>query len=718
MAILSGYEYDIFISYRHNDNRSGWVTEFVNALQEELAATIKEPLCIYFDKNPHDGLLETHNVDKSLEGKLKCLIFIPIISQTYCDPKSFAWQHEFVAFNKLAKEDQFGRDIKLNNGNVASRILPVKIHDLDPEDLTLLESEIGGVLRAIEFIFRSPGINRSLIAREEHPQDNLNKTFYRDQINKSAQSIKQILTGLKQSNSGLSTPPRVQKKDQPNVPGAKLAKLKKWSLAFFAAIFFVVALYYLSISLLSKSTQKVEVNRNKIAVLPFVNLSGNDDNEYFSDGITEDIINHISKVSDIKVISRSSVMRYKGTSKDIVEIGNELGVQMILEGTVRLTGNRSRITANLINTINREQIWAESYDREIKDLFSLQADVASDIVSALKANFNDNKNDKIPTRNLEAYDLYLRANYNFAKATKQGYKTSAELCEQAIKLDPQFALCYARLADSYSLIVYYQFYDIMSLDSARQRALYAARKSIEIDPNLSEGYSSYAYALRTLQWNWEESEKQVLKGLSINPDNTSLRRRYALLLALQGKFEEAITQSKYSHDLDPLGSIYNSDIARIYYYSGNTSEMLKMAQYAFQVEPNYRPAMGTMALGLERSGLLDSSVVWVSKSSTRTGTDYEGLPETFITIPKAYKQFWNEVLKQSIADLERKHIPSMAMAVLCMRNDDREGAIKFLTKGYQAREGSMVYINAEPLFNPLHEDPRYREIIIGMNLKP
>ena len=150
-SILPTFEYDIFISYRHNDNRSGWVSGFVNALQEELAATIKEPLSIYFDKNPHDGLLETHNVDKSLEGKLKCLIFIPIISQTYCDPKSFAWQNDFVAFNQLAQADEFGRDIKLSNGNVASRILPIKIHDIDAEDKALLESELGGVLRAIEF---------------------------------------------------------------------------------------------------------------------------------------------------------------------------------------------------------------------------------------------------------------------------------------------------------------------------------------------------------------------------------------------------------------------------------------------------------------------------------------------------------------------------------------------------------------------------------------
>jgi len=197
-ALLPGFEYDIFISYRHKDNKGGhWVTEFVDALKTELEATFKEDISIYFDENPHDGLLETHNIDKSLEGKLKCLIFIPIISQTYCDPKSFAWQHEFCAFNKLAREDQFGMNVKLDNGNVASRILPVKIHDLDFRDKTLLEDELGGALRSIEFIFKAAGVNRALMA-SDNPEKNFNKTFYRDQINKVANGVKGIVTGLKE----------------------------------------------------------------------------------------------------------------------------------------------------------------------------------------------------------------------------------------------------------------------------------------------------------------------------------------------------------------------------------------------------------------------------------------------------------------------------------------------------------------------------------------
>ena len=194
-SLIPGFEYDIFISYRHKDNKyDGWVSDFVSNLKRELEATFKEEVSVYFDENPHDGLLETHNVDKSLEGKLKCLIFVPIISQTYCDPKSFAWQHEFLVFNKIAKEDQFGREVKLSNGNVASRILPVKIHDINAEDKTLIENELGP-LRSVDFILKSAGINRPLTSKDDEVRKH-GQILYRDQINKVANALKEIVTGL------------------------------------------------------------------------------------------------------------------------------------------------------------------------------------------------------------------------------------------------------------------------------------------------------------------------------------------------------------------------------------------------------------------------------------------------------------------------------------------------------------------------------------------
>jgi len=196
-SIIPGYEYDIFISYRQKDNKhDGWVTEFAEKLIGELESTFKQDISVYFDINQHDGLLETYDVDASLKDKLKCLIFIPIFSRTYCDPESFAWEHEFKAFIKLATHDQFGLKVKLLNGNVTSRILPVKIHELDREDNMFLEFETGEILHGIEFIYKSAGVNRPLRSKEDFPHDNLNHTIYIDQINKVAIAIKNLMESI------------------------------------------------------------------------------------------------------------------------------------------------------------------------------------------------------------------------------------------------------------------------------------------------------------------------------------------------------------------------------------------------------------------------------------------------------------------------------------------------------------------------------------------
>jgi hypothetical protein len=196
-SLIPGYNYDIFISYSQKDNKyDGWVTEFVENLKKELEATFKESINLYFDINPHDGLLESHEVEDSLEDKLKSLIFIPILSRTYCDPNSFAWQHEFVRFVEIANTDSYGLKIKLPAGNVGSRVLPIRINDIDKEDINLCETVLGGKLRGIEFIYAAPGVNRPLRANEDHANENLNKTYYRDQINKVAHSIHDLILGI------------------------------------------------------------------------------------------------------------------------------------------------------------------------------------------------------------------------------------------------------------------------------------------------------------------------------------------------------------------------------------------------------------------------------------------------------------------------------------------------------------------------------------------
>jgi hypothetical protein len=183
-SFIPCFNNDIFISYRQKDNKGDmWVSEFVEALKTELESTFKEEISVYFDINQHDGLLETHDVGESLKEKLKCLVFIPIISRTYCDPKSFAWEHEFKAFIEQASKDQFGLKVKLPKGNIASRVLPVIIHELDDEDVRLCESGLGGVLRGVDFIYAEQGVNRPL-TNKDNERKNLKSTIYRNQINK------------------------------------------------------------------------------------------------------------------------------------------------------------------------------------------------------------------------------------------------------------------------------------------------------------------------------------------------------------------------------------------------------------------------------------------------------------------------------------------------------------------------------------------------------
>ncbi len=226
-SIIPGFEYDIFVSYRHNDNQyDGWVSEFVEKLRKELVATVKDRLTVFFDENPADGLLESHQVDQSISSKIKAVIFIPIISQTYCDTKSFAWNSEFLLFSKAASQDRFGREIKLANGNVASRILPIRIHEIETEDTRLLEDVLQGVLRSIDFIYNAQGVNRPLRPKDDDRLDNLNNTVYRNQINKVANAIKDIISGVKVLES------KAQSSDRPpensNVTPSQVQAIPRW----------------------------------------------------------------------------------------------------------------------------------------------------------------------------------------------------------------------------------------------------------------------------------------------------------------------------------------------------------------------------------------------------------------------------------------------------------------------------------------------------------
>ena len=266
-SVVEVYTYDIFISYRQKDNivpdkdSNGWVTEFVSRLKKEIQTTIKEDISVYFDENSYDGILATHDVSESLKDKLKCLIFIPILSQTYCDPNSFAWKNEFLVFKKLCSEDQVGMKVKLQNGNVSSRILPVCIHDLDVADRNTIEKEIGPI-RSVDFIFRSPGVNRPLTPVDKR-EDSPSKIIYKDQINKVANAVKEIVRATK-GPAYETTHKAGETVSQAHSPGKKI----KVALAALVTLVAVMAVYYFT-----TNKRTATVTDKSIAVLPFVDMT-------------------------------------------------------------------------------------------------------------------------------------------------------------------------------------------------------------------------------------------------------------------------------------------------------------------------------------------------------------------------------------------------------------------------------------------------------------
>ena len=464
-SIIPGYEYDIFISYRQKDNKyDGWVTEFVDNLRKELEATFKDEVSIYFDINPHDGILETHNVNASLKEKLKCLVFIPVISQTYCDPRSFAWQNEFIAFNKMALNDPFGRDIRLKNGNISSRILPIKIHEIDTEDKVLLENELGGTFRYIEFIFRSHGVNRPLRSNEDHPSDNLNKTYYRDQINKVANSVKEIITSIKE---GESKEKKYQVLNTAHGNGIKKGKPSGYRKILY--ILFPVLLLLLSLLVLPKLINRNSSDRARskdgklsIAVMPFQNLTNDTTWNIWQEGIQDNLITSLANQPELRVRQTESIntiveskgyAKYSSLSPAIAgSISRKLSAKIFVSGSINQIGNTLRINAQLFDTDTEEAFRSFQIDGTAQNILHLVDSLSSTIRNALVISRmeKDETPDFLPfntTTSPEAYKYYILGKRDFIKRDFPG---AVKMFTSAVELDTNFIFAMRFLMYSYS----------------------------------------------------------------------------------------------------------------------------------------------------------------------------------------------------------------------------------------------------------------------------
>jgi len=709
LSIIEGYNYDIFISYRQKDNKGDrWVSEFVEALKTELESTFKEEISVYFDINPHDGLLETHDVDASLKDKLKCLVFIPIISRTYCDPKSFAWEHEFKAFVEEASRDQFGLKVKLINGNVASRVLPIRIHDLDISDLKECESVLGGVLRGIEFIYKEPGVNKPLTADDDEKK-NLNKTKYRIQINKVANAIKEIISSI-----GQPIPQKEEVLKEVFKPISVSPKNNKTKIIVATAIILaLIALGFFFFSKILKPSKSIE---KSIAVLPFKNDSPNDSTTYFLDGVMEEILTNLQTVKDLRVISRTSVEQYRKQTKSIPEIAKELGVNYIAEGSGQKSGNKFRLRVQLLKADKEGHLWAKSYEQEnpgAKDYFSIQSQIAQTIATQLEAVITPQEKrfiEKTHTANLDAFDAYLKGEFYRKKETKDDLETAMKYYNVALEKDPDYALAYCGIAlvCNESLGMGY-----LSPSEGIPQMYIALMTAQKLDSTLAEvhlGLASY----ETIKWDWKSSESEFQKAIRINPNFSEARAQYSFLLSQIGSSEDAMAQIEQALKLAPYDPVvkylYSFDL--LYFHRYN--DAISVSREVLKIDPNCGPGLFALMFALHLNGRYDEALEQWKKSY-------------YIAYPgfvHAFNQGYNKAGYLGALRLEADTLVSQSktayvnpgdIASLYICSGNKERALDCMERAFEIHDINVTGLTL-PIYDCLHNEPRFQALCKKMNL--
>ena len=693
---ISSFEYDIFISYRHNDNKyDGWVTEFVANLRKELEATLKGRLTIYFDENPHDGLLETHHVVESLSPKIKSFILIPIVSQTYCDPESYAWRNEFIPFISAGKNDQVGMNVKLPNGNVASRILPVKINQLEDVDQKMLEEAMGQSLRSIDFIYQSPGVNRPLRSKDDEIIKNPNQILYRDQINKVANAVKEIISALKNLDNTVRVSGSQPLLAENQVNAGRLTR-RKILLVFVSILAMTVVAFAVY-----RFIPEVPVDKS-IAVLAFRDMSPNHDQEWFSDGISEELLNLLARSPELRVIARTSSFSFKGKDEDIRSMGSKLGVAHILEGSVRKSGNTIRITVQLINTKDGSHLWSENYDRNYQtadDILKLQDEIAATVVEQLKVKMSGGF-PSITRWNPEAYSLFLQGRYVSSVHSDTTYAKAADLYRQALSLDSGNARLWAAL--SYNLTLQ----QVNGFDTtALPAALAAANKAIQLDKNLSDAYNAFAWMDFAYNFDWKAAMQNFRKALELDPNNMDALFGAGFLATTLGNFQESERLLRKAVSIDPLNTNAYSGLGGTLVPLHQFEEGEKVMRKAIQLIAPEVSGGNYFVLGthLLLQGKFDQAIESMKKERD-PGWKAFGLAQAYYAAGRMA-----ESNKAMDALIDFGWLFQIGEAYAFRGNADK--AFEFFEIAYRKHDAGVTLMQQSPFLEKIKKDPRYNVFV-------
>ena len=455
-------------------------------------------------------------------------------------------------------------------------------------------------------------------------------------------------------------------------------------------------------------------NAKSIAVLPFENLSHDPDNAYFADGIQEEILTRLSKIADLKVISRTSTQRYKGTPTNLLEIAKQLGVAHILEGTVQKAADQVRVNVQLINAQTDSHLWAEKFDRNLADIFAVESEIATKIADTLQAKLTGSEKQAIaarPTENSEAHQLYLKGRYFLSRRTEEGLKKSVEFFNQAIDKDSSYALAYSGLADSNMYLLKLAFLRGLSRKESYERAKAAATKALELDDNLAEAHTSLALVKMEYEWEWASSEGEFKRAIQLNPGFAEAHHQYSHYLTAMGRSSESLAESLRALELDPLSLVLNGHLAWHYLYARQYDQAIQQCQKTAELDRNYPETADFRGLAYEQKGMYREAIAELQMAVNLSGNS----PHIKAELGHAYAIAGETTPALDILDELKRgstetHISSYDIAVIYIGLGRKDQALEALENAYQERSEWLRYVKVDPRLDPLRGDPRFEKL--------
>jgi serine/threonine-protein kinase len=445
-------------------------------------------------------------------------------------------------------------------------------------------------------------------------------------------------------------------------------------------------------------------------------MSRDEETEYFSDGLADELIHLLSQVKGLHVVSHTSSFEFKGKCENIRSIAERLNVTTILEGSLRRSGNTLRITAQLTNAASGYHLWSERYDRELKDVFAIQEDIALSIASTLKLKL---KSEIAPVRSrysgsVEAHALYLKGRYHWEQRTEEGFRKAGQCFQQAITVDPNCAPAFAGLADYFISLGFWGF---VSPREAWDRGRELAFQAMQVDDRLAEAEISLAKCALFNHWDWRQAEDRFLRAIELNPALSAGHFSYAILLIQLGRFDSSLLELRCARELDPLSLTIATGVAWAYYYLGRYDRAAEECHKVFDLQPDYLEASACMGLIAIREGHTADAVAWFQRALTGSGGNSLGLGFLGYALAldgRAAEA--DQTLAQLIKASAVRYVSPIAMALIHIGLSQHDEALRWLENAYDVRDAWLAYAKVFPPYEPLRASPRFRQLLIQIAL--